>query len=141
MLAVGFKTACQTATFDRVNDRLDLLVRENWRGSAFDIAKKTITASVIHRHRRLEGGIADKGNHREDLFIAKPEQRLQGAGMFLILMQRILEAMVATIDLLGPVLLLLAAEDPALHILGLDREYTIDGDDHMVDLGGSILGR
>lgn len=29
----------------------------------------------------------------------------------------------------------------AFHILGFDREYTIDGDDHVIDLGGPILGR
>ena len=70
--------------------------------------------------------------------IRHPQQGFEGHHVQMVLVQGILEAVLAAIDLLGPVLLGRIAEYPALHVLGLNHEYPEAGDEHMVDLGAAL---
>ena len=54
-------------------------------------------------------------------------------------MQRVLEFLGVTIDLLGPLALFGVAKDPAFHVLGFHHEHAISGDDDVVDLGGAVF--
>lgn len=86
MPAVSFKTELQTTTLYPGHDFLHLFIAQYMCGSGFDIANKAIAAGEILRHRRLEYGITDKSDDREDVPIDKPQQRLQGSGVFVVLM-------------------------------------------------------
>ncbi len=61
--------------------------------------------------------------------------------MFVVLAQWILEAMFGFVDLLRPLLLICAAENPTFHIFGFHHKHTKAGNDDVINLGGTIFGR
>lgn len=64
----------------------------------------------------------------------------QGFEVLVVLPQRVLEFEGALVELLRPLRLLLAAEDPAAHVLGLQHEDAVAGEEDVVDLGGAVRG-
>ena len=95
----------------------------------------------IIRHGGFESAVADKDDHREHFIGIQFQGRLQGLGMFVILMQWVLEGVRAPAKLLGPEFLLGIAEYPAFIILGFNDENTMPGNDNMVDLRGPVFCR
>lgn len=124
-----------------VADSQNLTVTEDWLCFAFD--EPEITAQIDHivRHGRLELAVADENDQRKQLVRIKRQRRLQRLGMFVILVQRILELARVPVNLLGPSLLLGITEDPAFHIFGFYDEYAIARDNDMINLRRAILGR
>ena len=64
----------------------------------------------------------------------------QGLEVLVVLPQRVLELEGAFVELLRPLRLLLAAEDPAAHVLGFQHEDAEGREEYVVDLGGAVRG-
>ena len=62
----------------------------------------------------------------------------QGLEVLVVLPQRVLELEGAFVELLRPLRLLLAAEDPAAHVLGFQHEDAVGREEYVVDLGGAV---
>lgn len=60
--------------------------------------------------------------------------------MLVILMQQILKLLRVLIDLLRPIPLFGAPEDPPFHVLGFHHEHAVGRDDDVIDLGGAVFG-
>ena len=69
--------------------------------------------------------------------LREPEEFLQGQDVEMILVQRILELGVPTVDGLRPHLLPPSAEDPSVEIFRLDHEDAEAGRHHVIDLCGT----
>lgn len=59
--------------------------------------------------------------------------------MLIVLAQRVLKRMAHLEDLLGPGILALRTENPALHVLGFYHENTVARNHDVIDLGGAIF--
>jgi NADH-quinone oxidoreductase subunit H len=70
---------------------------------------------------------------------AEPKQSLQGFYVLIVLMEWVLELVVGSENLLGPVTLMRAAENPTFHILGFYNENTKLRNQNMVDLCGAVF--
>lgn len=90
-----------------------------------DVADIAYPMGNVLGHLCLEGTLPYKDHDGMELIWPQSQQRLQGLHMFVVLMQRILKFLRMPVDLLGPGLLLLTAEDPPLHVLGLHHEHPI----------------
>lgn len=62
----------------------------------------------------------------------------QGFEVFVVLPQRVLELEGAFVELLRPLRLLLAAEDPAAHVLRFQHEDAVGREEYVVDLRGAV---
>jgi len=62
----------------------------------------------------------------------------QGLEVLVVLPQWVLEFERAFVELLRPLWLLLAAKDPAAHVLGFQHEDAVGREEDMVDLGGAV---
>ena len=62
----------------------------------------------------------------------------QGFEVFVVLPQRVLESERAFVKLLRPLRLLLAAEDPAAHVLRFQYEDAVGREEYVVDLCGAV---
>lgn len=62
----------------------------------------------------------------------------QSLEVFVVLPQRVLEFVAVLVELLRPLGLLFAAEYPAAHVLGLQHEDAVAGEEDVVDLGGAV---
>ena len=62
----------------------------------------------------------------------------QGFEVLVVLAQRVLEFERVLVELLRPLRLLLAAEDPAAHILRFQHEDAVGREEHVVDLRGAV---
>lgn len=62
----------------------------------------------------------------------------QGFEVFVVLPQRVLELEQAPVELLRPLWLLLAAKDPAAHVLRFQHEDAVRREEDVVDLRGAI---
>lgn len=62
----------------------------------------------------------------------------QGFEVLVVLPQRVLEFEGAFVELLSPLRLLLAAEDPAAHVLRFQHEDAVGREEYMVDLRGAV---
>ena len=58
--------------------------------------------------------------------------------MFVVLPQRVLELERAFVELLRPLRLLFAAEDPAAHVLRFQHEDAVGREEYVVDLRGAV---
>ncbi|MNR28679.1 hypothetical protein D3C85_1460140 [compost metagenome] len=61
--------------------------------------------------------------------------------MLVVLPQRVLKPEAVLVELLRPLGLLLATEDPAAHVLGFQHEHAEARDEHVVDLRGAVRRR
>lgn len=61
----------------------------------------------------------------------------QGFEVFVVLAYRVLEFEAAFVELLRPLRLLLAAEDPAAHVLRFQHEDAVGREEYVVDLRGA----
>lgn len=68
------------------------------------------------------------------------ESGFQSLEVFVVLPQLALEFVAVLVELLRPLGLLFAAEDPAAHVLGLQHEDAVAGEEDVVDLGGAVRG-
>jgi hypothetical protein len=64
----------------------------------------------------------------------------QGFEVLVVLPQRVLEFEGAFVELLRPLRLLLAAKDPAAHVLRFQHEDAIGREEYVVDLRGAVRG-
>lgn len=62
----------------------------------------------------------------------------QGFEVLVVLPQRVLEFEGAFVELLRPLRLLLAAEDPAAHVLRFQHEDAVRREEYVVDLRGAV---
>ena len=60
--------------------------------------------------------------------------------MLVVLMERVLKGECFLEDFLGPLLLLLSAKNPTLHVLCFNNEYSETRDKDMVNLGCAVQG-
>ncbi|MNE56884.1 hypothetical protein D3C80_1518230 [compost metagenome] len=104
------------------------------------MADKADALGNVGRHFGLEGAGADEGDDRVQVLRVYPEGGFQGFEVFVVLPQRVLEFEGAFVELLRPLGLLFAAEDPAVHILRFQHENTVHRDENVVDLGGAVRG-
>ena len=102
----------------------------------FDPCQQTAIEDVAGQWS-FKFGTADEEDEGMNGILAEAEELRQGFYMEMVLMERILEAVLGSIDLLGPLALLFRPEDPAFVVLRLDDEDTEFRDDDVVDLGGT----
>ena len=74
------------------------------------------------------------------VFGGDAEGGFEGLEVFVVLPQRVLELVAVLGEFLRPLGLLFAAEDPAAHVLGLQHEDAVAGEEDVVDLGGAVGG-
>lgn len=91
-------------------------------------------------HGGFQLGMADEEDDGEESVLGEGEEVHEGTDVEPVLMEGILEAVFAAVDLLGPLALVFAAEDPATVVFGFDDEDAEGGDEDVVDLGGAGLG-
>lgn len=83
-------------------------------------------------------GIADEENERIECVARQTEALDERADMEIVLVERILEAVLLSVDLLRPLGLFLRSEDPAPVVLCFNDEDPEAGHDDMVELGASL---
>lgn len=140
MLPVGLPTGGQAALLNGVDNPLNVGGAQDGGGLALDIADQAATHDVL-RHGGLEGAVANKIDDGMQLVIRQPQQGFEGHQVQIVLMQRVLKAVPASKQLLGPALVSGITEDPPLHVFGFYHEYPEAGDDHLIDLGAALLER
>ena len=121
MLPAGLPVCHQPPLLDGLDHLRDLGRGQYLGGFSFDMADQPAVHHVV-RHEGLEGAVANEVDDGVELMIRHPQQGFEGHHVQMVLVQGILEAVLAAIDLLGPVLLGRIAEYPALHVLGLNHE-------------------
>ncbi len=73
-------------------------------------------------HGGFQLGMADEEDDGEEAVLGEGEEVHEGTDVEPVLMEGILEAVFVAVDLLGPLALVFAAEDPATVVLGFDDE-------------------
>lgn len=136
--AGGGGRSFKTVGLDTVDDLPDLLLGQQGLLLGFDIAGVAHDTGHVGRHGGLELRFACEDHHRKDFGDIEAEERLDDFHMFVVLAQGVLKGVGVAVDLLGPARLVLAAKDPAFHVLGLHHEDPVAGDDEVIDLGGSL---
>jgi len=106
----------------------------------FDVANELAALGNVCRHLRFERAVTDEGDHRVQVLGIHAQGRFQCFEVLVVLPQRVLEFEGALVELLRPLGLLFAAEDPAVHILCFQHENTVHRDENVVDLGGAVRG-
>ena len=104
----------------------------------FDPGEQASKLEDVGRHVGFEGSAANEDDGRVEAVPWEWEECFQGVDVDLVLMERVLEALLAFVDLLGPVGLGLGAGNSSFEIFGFDDEDAVDGDDDVVDLCGSL---
>ena len=89
----------------------------------------------------FERAVAEEYDHRMDLFGTQTKQYFQGFGVFVVLMQGVLEFVGLFIDFLCPGLLPGTAEYPSLHVFSFDYKDTEFWNDDVINLSAAIFGR
>lgn len=92
----------------------------------------------VGRHLGLEGAAAGKGDHRVQVLGADAKGGFQGFEVFVVLSQWILELEAALVELLRPLSLLLAAEDPHAHVLRFQHKDAVGREKYLVDLRSAV---
>jgi len=92
----------------------------------------------VGRHFGFEGAAADKGDNRVQVLGVYAKGGFQRFEVFVVLPQRVLEFEGAFVELLRPLRLLLAAEDPAAHVLRFQHEDSVGREEDVVDLRGAV---
>ena len=134
MLPVGLPTGGQAALLNGVDNPIDVGGAQDGSGLALDIADQSATHGVL-RHGGLEGAVANKIDDGMQLVIRQPQQGFEGHQVQIVLMQRVLKAVPASKQLLGPALV------SGIAVFGFYHEYPEAGDEHLIDLGAALLER
>lgn len=92
----------------------------------------------IGRHIGFERAATDKGDDRVQVFWFDAKGGFQGFEVLVVLPQRVLEFERAFVELLRPLRLLFAAEDPAAHVLRFQHEDAVGREEDVVDLRGAV---
>lgn len=102
------------------------------------MADKADALGDVGRHFGFKGAAADKGDHRVQVLGVYAKGGFQRFKVFVVLSQRVLEFEGAFVELLRPLRLLFAAEDPAAHILRFQHEDAVGREEYVVDLRGAV---
>lgn len=140
MLLVGLPTGAQSALLNGVENPINVGIAQDGGGLSLDIADQAAAHDVV-RHGGLEGAVANKIDDGVQLMICQSQQGFERHHMQIVLMQRVLKAVPASKQLLGPALVFGIPEDPPLHVFGFYHEYPEAGDEHMIYLGAALLER
>lgn len=140
MLAVGGEGRRAAAGLQGADQGGDLGVAEDRLLEGLDVADKADALGDVGGHGGFEGAAADEGDDGVQVLGGDAEGGFQGLEVFVVLPQRVLELVAVLVELLRPLGLLFAAEDPAAHVLGLQHEDAVAGEEDVVDLGGAVRG-
>ena len=138
MLAVRVPSRCKAAAGDLLQYMLHLGLRQHGLAERLDVAHVAAADGDVVGHFGLEYGAAGEGHQRMDGIWRYVEQAFQRFHVLVVLAQRVLELEALAVELLGPLGLAFVAEDPTRHVLGLDDEDAVAGDQHVVDLRGAV---
>ena len=138
MLAVGGEGWRAAAGLQGLQHRADFGLAEYRLLERLDIPDKADALSHISRHFGFEGAAADEGDDRVQMLGADAQGGFQGFEVLVVLPQRVLEFEAAFVELLCPLRLLLAAEDPAAHVLRFQHEDAVGREEYVVDLRGAV---
>lgn len=138
MLAVCGECRCATAGLQGVQHRADFGLAEYRLLERLDIPDKADALGYVGRHFGFEGAAADKGDDRVQVLGIDAKGGFQRFEVFVVLPQRVLEFEGAFVELLRPLRLLLAAENPAAHVLRFQHEDAVGGEKYVVDLRGAV---
>lgn len=111
------------------------------RGGAIFDPRGQAAVEDISGHGGFEFRAADEKDEGMNAVFRHAEELRQGFDMEVVLMEWILEAVLGSIDLLGPLALLFGTEDPAFVVFRFNDEDAESGHDHMVELGGALAIR
>ena len=95
----------------------------------------------VARHRRFEDGITDEDDHGLECVIGEVEEFHQGADVEPVLVQRVLEPLLSSVDLLGPLALFFTAEDPSTVVLRFHDKDAVGRNDNVIELGSPVAVR
>jgi hypothetical protein len=102
-----------------------------------------VVAEAMGEHVAWHGGfdltVTDEEDHGMDDVVWNSEKLGHGPDVAVVLTERILKPGLLPVDALSPVRRVLVSENPPLHVFRLNHEDSVDGDKHMVDLGGAPL--
>lgn len=122
-----------------LNHRLNFLAAEKLDRVLFDVTR-VARAHHIVRHSCLEFAISPEHHDGKDLVLFNGEEFLKHLDVTVVLMQRVLKAVFLTEQTLRPLATLRIAEDPTIHIFGLDNEYPVLRNNDVIDLGRAVIG-
>lgn len=138
MLAVGREGRRAAAGLQGVQHGVGFSPTEYRLLERLDIADKADALGHVVRHFGFEGAATDEGDDRMQVLEADAKGGFQGFEVFVVLPQRVLEFGRALVKLLRPLCLLLAAEDPAAHVLRFQSEDAVDRQKDVIDLRGAV---
>lgn len=117
MLAVGGEGRRAAAGHKGLQHGIHFGLAEYRLLERLDIADKADALGDVGRHFGFEGAATNESDDRMQVVGAETKGGFQGFEVFVVLPQWVLEFEGAFVELLRPLRLLLAAEDPAAHIL------------------------
>lgn len=117
-----------------------LLLVERRGVEAPDVVSQSRTQHVGW-HGRLKLAFANEEHDGAEQLSLQFQKLSKAFDVAVILTKRILKPILVTVDALTPGAVLLAAENPTLHVLGLDYEDTEYGNQNMIQLCCAILRR
>lgn len=138
MLAVGGEGRGAAAGLQGVQHGVYFGLAEYRLLERLDIADEANALGHVGWHFGFEGAAADEGDDRVQVLDADAKGGLHGFEVLVVLPQRVLEFEGAFVELLRPLRLLLAAEDPATHVLRFQHKDAVRREKYMVDLRGAV---
>src|SRR5690606_13420367 len=108
-----------------VQHGLDFRLAECLLLESLDIADKANALCHVGRYFGFEGAPAEEGDDRVQVLRDYAKGGFQGFEVLVVLPHRVLEFEGAFVELLRPLRLLLAAEDPAAHVLRFKYEDAV----------------
>jgi len=124
----------------RESNSLHLVLREAVFAELFNEARQAAGQYVV-RHLRLELALSDKEDHRMQQAMVEMQVLGEAPCVSVVLLQRVLEMILVSIQYLSPLVLVRCAKYPTIDVLRFDHENTEDRNDDVVDLGCAISGR
>lgn len=141
VLAVGGPRRRPAAFLQGAQQRIHLGLAEYRLPERLDVTDEPGALGHVGRHISFERTAADEGDDRVQVLRRNAERGLQRLEVLVVLPQRVLELEALLVELLRPLRLVLAAEDPAAHVLGFQHEHAEAREEHMVDLRRAVRGR
>lgn len=102
------------------------------------MADKANALGHVGRHFGFEGAAADKGDDRVQVLRVNAQGGFHSFEVFVVLPKWVLEFERAFVELLRPLRLPLAAEDPAAHVLRFQHEDAVGREKYVIDLRGAV---
>ena len=138
MLAVSGEGGRAAAGMQGMQHVVDFRLAEDRLLEGLDIADKADALGDVGRHFGFEGAAADEGDDRVQVLGVNVKGGFQCLEVLVVLPQRVLELKRALVELLRPLWLPLAAEDPAAHVLRFQHEDAVGREEYVVDLRGAV---